>query len=853
MAVRIDLKNKKISLGVGDLLAEALATAGRVGGVSAFVRMALGREAHTDHQRSQAARHGGYASEIAVRYKTDVDGFAVTVQGRIDGVIQGEPLVVEEIKSVVLAPLLFSSLAADTHPHHVEQLRLYCYLLRHSDAVVGRFCEAAKSETAKPDGRSQKKQRLTERRLAESAYNDGVAKRGEGTIDVLGRLVFINVADGTRKEFEFAGPFDDCEQLIAERVRVLIARAAEEERQHAARRSLAGHVAFPHAKPRRHQDEMIAAVESALAAGRHLLVNAPSGIGKTAGALYPVVKDALAHDRRVFFVTAKNTQQAIAMATLRPMGVSAVQIHAREKMCINQVYACREEFCPFLQNMTLKVQQTGVLERLLGQRLVTPQMAMDAGRGVSVCPFELALMLAEMTDVIVCDYNYVFDPQVYFRRFFLDEDYSDAVLVIDEAHNLLQRAMDYYSPVLRRRQVHEVGRNLRHLDPALARDLRKFLGAIDDVFESLARRRGDEYSQLPEEETSGGAEKFVIDAPRAHFEDLKATFNKLTVRYQLDKATGGRAIPDDPVEEFFSEFGRYCAVLAMDGEEFSHVFDSSPGQALQIVCKDPSRLLAERLDGFHSVVAMSATLAPMDFYRQMLGFDAERTDTLSLSSPFPKENRRIVVVPNVLTTYRARAANYGKIADIIEATAQAHRGNYMALFPSYEFLKSVAERLTPGDWELLVQEPRMNEAQRQALVASLETTEPPKLVLAVQGGLFAEGVDFAGEQLIGVIVVSPALPQVSFERELMRRYYDQKYGKGFEFAYLYPGMNRVIQSVGRLIRTETDRGVAVLVCQRFKQAQYTTLFPPDWAETLVETRSAEGLETELRGFWGVSG
>ena len=806
MAVRIDLKNKKIALSVGDLLAEALATAGRVGGVSAFTRMALGREAHTDHQRSQAARHGGYASEIAVRYKTSVDDFAVTVQGRIDGVIRGEPLVVEEIKSVVLAPLVFASLLPDSHPHYVEQLRLYCFF------------------------RASQEQKPT-----------------------LGRLVFINVADGTRKEFEFAGPFDDCEAMIAERVRVLITRAAEEERQREQRRATAGRLAFPHAKPRRHQDEMIAAVERALAAGRHLLVNAPSGIGKTAGALYPAVKDALANDRRVFFVTAKNTQQAAALETLRKMETpSAVALRAREKMCINSVYACREEFCPFLQMMALKAQQTGVLERLMAQRIVTPEMAMDAGRGASVCPFELALMLAEMTDVIVCDYNYVFDPQVYFRRFFMDEDYSDAVLVIDEAHNLLQRAMDYYAPVLFRRRIHEVGKNLRHVEPMLAKDIRRFLGAIDGVFESLARRQGDEYSQIEEEDETRrqpGAEKFVIDAPRAHFDDLKATFNKLTVRYQLDKATGGRAIPDDPVEEFFSEFGRYCAVLAMDGEEFSHVYDGSHHAALEIVCKDPSRLLAERLDGFHSVVAMSATLAPIDFYRQMLGFDAERTDMLSLPSPFPKENRRIVVVPNVLTTYRARAANYGKIAEIIATTAQAQRGNYMALFPSYDFLKSVAEQLPVGDWDLLVQEPRMNEAQRDALLSSLETTDPPKLVMAVQGGLFAEGVDFAGELLIGVIVVSPALPQVSFERELMRRYYDQKYGKGFEFAYLYPGMNRVIQSVGRLIRTETDRGVAVLVCQRFKQTQYTTAFPPDWTETLLEARSAEQLEVELRRFW----
>ena len=306
---------------------------------------------------------------------------------------------------------------------------------------------------------------------------------------------------------------------------------------------------------------------------------------------------------------------------------------------------------------------------------------MDAGRAASVCPFELALMLAERTDVIVCDYNYVFDPQVYFRRFFLDADYSDAVLVVDEAHNLLARAMEYYSPRLRRRQVHEVGKNLRHLEPALAKDVRRWLGGIDDAFESLARRRGDEYSQLEEHggenETRGasakmfgGEHKFIVEAPRAHFEDLKSVFGKLLVRYQLDKATSGRAVPEDPVEEFFSEFGRYCAVLTMDGEEFSHVFDASPSQALEIVCKDPSRLLAERIGGFHSVVAMSATLAPIEFYRQMMGFDAARTETLSLASPFPRENRRIVVVPNVLTTFRARSANSGKIADVIAATAR---------------------------------------------------------------------------------------------------------------------------------------------------------------------------------------
>jgi len=374
------------------------------------------------------------------------------------------------------------------------------------------------------------------------------------------------------------------------------------------------------------------------------------------------------------------------------------------------------------------------------------------------------------------------------------------------------------------------------------------LGEIDDFFRSQVRTKGDEYTQLDESDVS--QDKYLIPSPREFFEGLKPAFNRLTVRHLLDKTTSGRAIPDDPVDEFFSAFGQFCIVLGMEGEEFSYIYDTTGGEALKIVCKDPSRQLARRLEGFHSVIAMSATLEPMEFYRQMLGFDTERTDQASFPSPFPKENRRIVVVPTVSTTFRVRAAHYGRIAKIIATTAAARLGNYMALFPSYDFLRGVAGQVPEGPWEVLTQEPKMTEQQRVTLLEALQEPQPPKLILAVQGGLFAEGVDYPGETLSGVIIISPALPQMSFERELMRQYYEDHYGKGFEFAYLYPGMNRVIQSVGRLIRSESDRGVAVLVCQRFAQTQYSTLFPPDWSESMADNRAGYNLADELADFWG---
>ena len=477
---------------------------------------------------------------------------------------------------------------------------------------------------------------------------------------------------------------------------------------------------------------------------------------------------------------------------------------------------------------------------------------MDAGRGAKLSPFELALLEAERTDAIVCDYNYVFDPQVYFRRFFQDEDYSDSILIIDEAHNLVQRAMEYYSPSLHRRQVRDLMKNLAHVEKSLARDLKGFLGEVDDFFRRQSRQQPDEYSQL-EDNPRRDDTKILIESPRAFFDGLKPEFTRLSMRYVLDKISSGRVIPDDPVEDFFSAFGQFCGVLAMEGEEFSYLHDAGHDETVKIVCKDPSRQLAQRIEGFHSVIAMSATLEPVEFYRQMLGFDSERTDQIKLPSPFPPENRKIFVVPRVSTTFRYRAANTGKIAEIIATTAAARPGNYMALFPSYEFMRAAAEQLPAGEWQLVTQQTRMTEAQRQEVLEALRTPEPPKLVLAVQGGLFAEGVDFVGEMLSGVIVVSPALPTVSFERELMREYFEKRYGKGFEFAYLYPGMNRVIQSVGRLIRSETDVGVAVLVCQRFSQPQYSTLFPPDWSNGEPNNLVCKDLDEALRSFWRSTG
>jgi DNA excision repair protein ERCC-2 len=292
-------------------------------------------------------------------------------------------------------------------------------------------------------------------------------------------------------------------------------------------------------------------------------------------------------------------------------------------------------------------------------------------------------------------------------------------------------------------------------------------------------------------------------------------------------------------------------MLAEDGEEFANVVErTNEGIRLKVFCKDPSKFLGRIFDSAHATVALSATLEPFEFYRKTLGFPDNRTAELSLPSPFPRDNRKIVVVSEVDTTYKRRADHYEKIAETVADIADAGDGNFLALFPSYAFLREVAERLPPTQKRVMVQRSDMTDYERNAILEILrDRPKKGNLILAVSGGMYAEGVDYQGDMLSGVMVVGPALPQVSFEQELLKQYYDEQYGAGFEFAYLIPGMTRVVQSAGRVIRSERDVGVIALLCKRFTQESYTRYFPADWYEESPRELVSRKPANEIRTFF----
>ena len=623
---------------------------------------------------------------------------------------------------------------------------------------------------------------------------------------------------------------------------------------------------------------MIEAVGAALEQRSNLLVSAPTGIGKTVAALYASLRFAARHGLSVFFLTSKTTQQKIVADTLRLWNLepgsepgrapelpvfSSLILRAKEKICANDVVFCHESRCRYARGFFQKLEESNVRSALLTEGLITPEKVYAAAVERELCPFELSLEMLKRVDVTVCDYNYIYDPAAFDRM--EDIDRSRTILIVDEAHNLYSRAREYFSPELALSQMQALRESLRPqlgfsneevAQPVFAwevpsaldspRPSQSFLSRLDDFLERIEGLFSDLLESYPEAHESGHA---VVSLDREFFVELRSELDDLMKRYLIFQRQSGHIQDEDRLLQCFYGISDFCQVVAMEGEEFIHTLSTEGGSTrLKIVCVDPARQLRKVNERYRSVIAMSATLSPIEFYRDVLGFDRD-TELLALPSPFPRENRRILVVPEVSTAYQQRAKHFPRIARIIEEIVSIRPGNYFAFFPSFDFLKEVARLVKLKDSELMVQDRIMPDHHRSALLEKLKEPGKRHLVLAVQGGVFAEGVDYPGELAVGAIIVGPGLPKVSFEQELMRQFYEDAYSKGFEYAYLYPGMNRVVQSAGRIVRSETDRGVIVLLDKRFAYENYSRLLPRDWYESSPDELTAQEFRKALTEFW----
>ena len=624
--------------------------------------------------------------------------------------------------------------------------------------------------------------------------------------------------------------------------------AAEIERVEKRLPSMAA-VRFPYPNVREGQRELISSAYRAIRGGYSLYACAPTGIGKTMSVLFPAVR-ALGegHCEKIFYLTPKNTAAIAAAEAAKRLAENGADLRvltlsAKERICPYGLL-CREiggERCPLSRSAPAREDEAARELLEAGTTVVDLALLRKAGEKHKVCPYELALRYAEFADVVICDYNYLFHPRVALRRFFSEK--GEWCFLCDEAHNLIDRARELYScdlPLTFFDAFLPAAEQNPSLKSALERtrsSLRSILSAlVSDSVETDGEgiKRGFyRQNSLPEGIYDATAE--LLDVCLSVLEERKLP---------PDLLAGLRDATYD-LSEIVSKLGRYSSRFV------SFVWRQGDALTYRALCVDPSEIVAERLSLGRSAVLFSATMTPTDYYRTVLG-GKPTDDELDLPSPFDPSQFSVAVLDKIGTRFAEREDTLRAVARAVLTTVKAKPGNYLVFCPSFAYLERLSDevaKMAPG-LETVRQGRRMDRKERQAFLDRFsESNRRALLGFTVLGGIYAEGIDLVGRRLIGAIVVGVGLPQPTPENEAIREYYDDALEAGRAYAYIYPGMNRVLQAAGRVIRTETDRGVVVLIDDRFSEPIYRRLMPNHW-RGLKYVGDLPSLSHLLAGFWG---
>jgi len=800
VALRFDDANRTLELSVRDLVEAGAPTGDLVlqTVLSAQARMAAGREVHVDWQADRGQQDGTFAAEVRLRRQIAVGDWTVVLHGRVDGLSEdGGVPVVEEVKSTALdAHRLFATTAKDW-PAYVAQLEAYLWMI-------------AEERRTTPHG----------------------------------RLVLVSLLDGSRHALGVSHDHAAVGGAIRRKLDDLVFARERRLAWLGGRRRRP--VPVPHSAWRTGQEDIAEATFQALERGSPLLVEAPTGLGKTAAVLHGVLRHALARDKQVFWATARTTQQRVALATLmkfREAGLPLriVTVSARERACLNDVVACRPDKCRFAAGYFDKVREHDLVTAAHESADSSPEAFLDLGRKGQCCPWQLAVDAAAEADVIVGDYNYVFDPGATLRTLFAEEP-ERFVVVVDEAHQLPDRARGYASPRVEFAKA-------RTAEDAL-RNRALFAGHEPDdspftPFVQLARDVADAVLDAGNLATARSRDGVAVaELSATPWRALADRIDEVAIDYARLQSTLPPLGAVDPWIDCARQVQRIASALESSGDEVVHIVgDEGSGPFAGLLCLDPSKLVGQRVASLGGFVAASATLAPSAFYRDLLGLD-ERFQVVRAGSPFPPENRKVVLAPKVSTAWKDRPAHAPRTAALIQECILATPGNVAVYFPSFDMLRDLVGRLVVPDRELLVQERSMPEPRRLAWLERLGQPGPPLVLCAVLGGIFAEGIDLPPGALHAVVVVGPALPPVGLERDLLSDWYERRYGEGFRYASLVPGMTRVVQAAGRLVRRPEDRGVVVLIGRRFRQEDARALLPDEW-----DVEVADDPAPHVAAFW----
>jgi len=789
-----------IHLSVRDLLLTERRAAKILSSFPLPQRGSLGQQAQAKIHKKRDPAYGLFHREWHVRRQIKFRRFVFDIQGRIDGLFELPGRTdIEEVKSVIMTARAFNDLDIKTYPEYSEQVLIYSYLLH----------------LEKP------------------------------SIHIQPVLILVNLINDRVRRFPLPFQSAAVRSLLEQRFSEIIGQIKNEELNYQRRIKKLTGVSFTVKEKRPQQEEMMEAVAGSLKSAAHLLISAPTGTGKTAAALYPAIKYAIRNKKKIIYLTPKTTQQAVLRDTLEPLIGEGLEfrvsfLRAAQKMCANDIFFCHEDYCPYAKVYLHHALRSDLQAKLLNRYLIYPEQVFEQARSAGLCPAETQRDLSLCVDMIIGDFNYIFDPAVQLRHIFRQKDRSDWILIIDEAHNLYQRTTDILSPQIKRREILDLRKNILNKHLKIFRELDHALLQTDELFRELQQEGELHYS---------GQQYFTVRIDRTVWEKTMAVYETAFIKYLIFKIRKNLLLLNDPFELFYYSLRRFVRVAALEGDEFIPFYNADQGGILKIQCCDPALYIGHTISGFHSVIAMSATLDPLDYYQEILGFPAGQTRQLALSSPFSNQNRQILILPHIPTYYKERSRSYPLYATLIKDIIALKKGNYIVFCPSYEFLQTLTVFLGHLSSELILQRPQMNEKERSDVLTRLKNARGPALLLAVMGGIFAEGIDLKGDSCIGVIIFSPALPAITYERELIKNYFEERRGEGVNYAYLFPGISKVIQSVGRLIRSHEDKGIIVLAGERFAQEDINRFLPSYWFKEHGDLIISEDYETPIRAFW----
>jgi DNA excision repair protein ERCC-2 len=635
---------------------------------------------------------------------------------------------------------------------------------------------------------------------------------------------------------------------------------------------------FPFARYRPGQRQIAVATYRTLIRGGRLFIEAPTGIGKTASVLFPALKAIQeGHLDQIFYLTARTVGRLAAGQALDELRAAGLRLRsltltARDKVCVQDGLPCNTTTCPLALGYYNRRHQA--MRAALNREKLTRQELDAVGRSHQVCPHELSLDLSTWVDVVICDYNYVFDPNTTLRRHFTDAPRPCAFL-IDEAHNLVDRARDMFSATLADPPIREVRRRIARSLPQCARTLsrlqtalRKLAGASApparpdqpasshselNLFPADSNPRRPDSPPTADTSRSGRSEHpetvFTRREPPA---DLIAPLDAALKAIELELVRNRPADARDRMLNLFFHLLAFRRTADLYDERYATLIEPGPDIEIRLLCLDPSFLLRQALDRGRSAVLFSATLSPIPYYQTLLGGGTDDPH-VQLPSPFASNHLAVLVHDRVRTELKARADSLDEVVRAVGSLVEGRRGNYLVFFPSYQYLAAARDRFQTLYPHLLIrtQQPGMAEADRESFLAAFRAEpEITQVGFVVMGGIFGEGIDLVGDRLIGAAIVGVGMPQLSPERDLIRDHFTQPTRSGFDYAYTFPGMNRVLQAIGRVIRSETDRGIVLLLDSRFAQPRYRQLFPTWWLSTRVA--SPQDIQCAVAAFWTAS-